>query len=72
MRFTAEDIPRLVSAYYTETPDGEVTFGTSGHRGSSLNGTFNETHTLAISQAISELRPCLRPNPDWDGYACIV
>jgi len=53
---TAKDIPGLVSAYYTEPPAGEVTFGTSGHRGSSLKGTFNEAHVLAISQAICDTR----------------
>jgi phosphoglucomutase len=55
------DVSRLVSAYYSETPDaaqpGErVAFGTSGHRGSSFNRTFNEAHVLAITQAICELR----------------
>ena len=55
------DIPRLVTAYYTEKPDpGEpaqrVSFGTSGHRGSSLNGSFNEAHILAITQAICHYR----------------
>ncbi|MBH22999.1 MAG: phosphoglucomutase, alpha-D-glucose phosphate-specific [Myxococcales bacterium] len=56
-----EDIPRLVSAYYTRHPDPDdpaqrVSFGTSGHRGSSLDGRFNERHILAICQAISEVR----------------
>jgi phosphoglucomutase len=51
------NIPRLVSAYYTEYPDPEVraqrvSFGTSGHRGSSLHCSFNERHILAITQAI--------------------
>jgi phosphoglucomutase len=51
------NVPRLVTAYYTETPDPSVpgqrvAFGTSGHRGSSLTTTFNEWHILAISQAI--------------------
>jgi phosphoglucomutase len=51
------NIPRLVTAYYTEKPDSEiasqrVSFGTSGHRGSSLNTSFNENHILAITQAI--------------------
>jgi phosphoglucomutase len=51
----------LLAAYYGESPDvsraGErVAFGTSGHRGSSLNRTFNEAHILAISQAIAEYR----------------
>jgi phosphoglucomutase len=55
------DIPRLVSAYYTEVPDAriaaqQVAFGTSGHRGSALEKTFNEAHVLAISQAICEYR----------------
>jgi phosphoglucomutase len=51
------NIPRLVTAYYTERPDPSVrgqrvAFGTSGHRGSSLEGSFNEAHILAITQAI--------------------
>src|SRR5450432_1919841 len=51
------NIPRLISAYYTEIPDPsipaqKVAFGTSGHRGSSLSGSFNERHILAITQAI--------------------
>ncbi len=51
------DIPRLVTAYYTVVPDaGEstqrVAFGTSGHRGSSFDASFNQWHVLAISQAI--------------------
>jgi len=51
------DVPRLVTAYYTEIPDysvpeQRVIFGTSGHRGSSLDNAFNEWHILAISQAI--------------------
>ncbi|MBM4315049.1 MAG: alpha-D-glucose phosphate-specific phosphoglucomutase [Deltaproteobacteria bacterium] len=55
------NIPRLVSAYYTHRPDAEdpnqrVAFGTSGHRGSSLRGSFNESHILAICQAIAEYR----------------
>ena len=55
------DIPELVSAYYTLKPDPaevpqHVSFGTSGHRGTSLNGSFNEAHILAISQAICEQR----------------
>ncbi len=61
MRIEAEDIPRLIRTYYTEIPAGEVTFGTSGHRGSSLRGTFNESHILAISQAVSELRSATGP-----------
>jgi phosphoglucomutase len=51
------DVPRLITAYYTETPDPtvpaqRVAFGTSGHRGSSLKLAFNEWHILAITQAI--------------------
>ncbi|MCF7934793.1 MAG: phosphoglucomutase, alpha-D-glucose phosphate-specific [Synergistales bacterium] len=54
-------IPKLVAAYYTATVDAEdpaqrVSFGTSGHRGSSLKKNFNEQHILAISQAIAEFR----------------
>jgi phosphoglucomutase len=55
------NVPRLVSAYYAYQPDPQnpahrVAFGTSGHRGSSLNHNFNEQHILAISQAICEYR----------------
>jgi phosphoglucomutase len=55
------NIPRLVSAYYTEHPDVRepsqaISFGTSGHRGSSLKRSFNEDHIRAISQAICEYR----------------
>ncbi len=55
------DVPALVSAYYTLHPDlddptQQVAFGTSGHRGSALNKSFNEDHILAISQAICEYR----------------
>jgi phosphoglucomutase len=55
------DIPRLVAAYYELTPEASektqrVSFGTSGHRGSSLKGSFNEAHILAITQAICEYR----------------
>lgn len=51
------DVPRLVTAYYSKTPDASipaqrVAFGTSGHRGSSFDKAFNELHILAISQAI--------------------
>jgi len=51
------DIPALVSAYYTVRPDPaeprcQVSFGTSGHRGRSFDGTFNEDHILAVVQAI--------------------
>ena len=55
------DVPRLVTAYFTTAPDPavpaqRVAFGTSGHRGSSLNATFNEAHILAISQAVCRHR----------------
>lgn len=56
-----ENIPRLISAYYTYQPDPadlgqQVAFGTSGHRGSSLDCKFNENHILAICQALVEYR----------------
>ena len=55
------DIPRLITAYYSERPDPNiaaqrVAFGTSGHRGCSFDLSFNEIHVLAISQAICEYR----------------
>jgi len=55
------DIPRLISLYFENRPDPKipeqrVTFGTSGHRGSSLHNAFNEWHILAITQAICEYR----------------
>ncbi|MDT4931766.1 MAG: phosphoglucomutase [Pseudonocardiales bacterium] len=55
------DLAALESAYYDQHPDPSiaeqrVSFGTSGHRGSSLNTTFNEDHILATSQAICEYR----------------
>lgn len=55
------NVPRLVSAYYTHRPDPQdpaqqVEFGTSGHRGSSLRKSFNETHIAAVSKAIAEYR----------------
>jgi phosphoglucomutase len=56
-----ENIPRLVTQYFLEHPDPEnseqqVAFGTSGHRGSSLRGSFNEDHILATAQAICDYR----------------
>jgi phosphoglucomutase len=61
------NIPRLVSAYYTHKPDvsdpaQRVSFGTSGHRGSSLKNSFNQDHVLAISQAICEYRQAKNVN----------
>src|SRR5450432_2512980 len=55
------DVPRLVASYYTLKPDvsaiaQKVSFGTSGHRGSSFDSSFNEDHILAITQAICEYR----------------
>jgi len=55
------DVPRLVTAYYTGIPDPSlpaqrVAFGTSGHRGSSFERSFNEWHVLAITQAICDYR----------------
>jgi phosphoglucomutase len=55
------DLVRLEREYYSRVPDvddrnQQVTFGTSGHRGSSLRGSFNESHILAITQAICDYR----------------
>src|SRR5207237_9327610 len=55
------DLAALERAYYERQPNLDdpqqmVSFGTSGHRGSSLSGTFTEPHILAISQAICEYR----------------
>lgn len=55
------DVGKLLEQYYTVHPDPDnslqkVSFGTSGHRGSSANGTFNEDHILAVSQAVAEYR----------------
>ncbi len=55
------DLSKLVTTYYTEVPDASVpaqrvAFGTSGHRGSSFNVSFNEWHVLAITQAICQYR----------------
>ncbi len=55
------DLAHLVTAYYTVQPDPDdvaqqVVFGTSGHRGSALDGAFNEAHILATTQAIVEYR----------------
>lgn len=61
LRDILEDIPKLISRYYTLTPDvndvaQQVAFGTSGHRGSSLDARFNEAHILATTQAICDYR----------------
>jgi phosphoglucomutase len=55
------DIPALVSSYYTVHPEPsaaaqKVSFGTSGHRGTSQAGSFNEEHILAVSQAVADYR----------------
>src|SRR5438093_4540874 len=55
------NVPKLITAYYAEVPDPavpaqRVAFGTSGHRGSSLDKAFNGWHILAISQAICQYR----------------
>lgn len=55
------DVAKLIAAYYSEKPDPanplqRVIFGTSGHRGSAFDKTFNEAHVLAISQAICQYR----------------
>ncbi len=55
------NIPRLITAYYTEKPDANlreqcVVFGTSGHRGTSFKRSFNEIHIVAVAQAIYEYR----------------
>jgi len=59
------NVPRLVTAYYTEHPDRavaaeRVAFGTSGHRGSAFERSFNEAHILAITQAICSYRQAHR------------
>lgn len=55
------NVPELISDYYTKIPDSKnpaqrVSFGTSGHRGSSLLKSFNEMHILAVTQAVCEYR----------------
>lgn len=55
------NVPRLITAYYARQPDPatpseRVSFGTSGHRGSSLAGSFNEAHILAVTQALCRHR----------------
>src|SRR5690349_6640125 len=55
------DLPRLITAYYSERPDPSVAaqrvaFGTSGHRGVSFQSSFNEAHVLAMTQAICTYR----------------
>jgi phosphoglucomutase len=55
------DVDELIAAYYDRVPRPDVAaervaFGTSGHRGSSLSGSFNENHILATTQAIVDYR----------------
>ncbi len=55
------NVPQLISEYYTKTPDlnnvaQRISFGTSGHRGSSLIKSFNEMHILAVTQAVCDYR----------------
>src|SRR6202050_1637870 len=55
------NVPRLITAYYSERPDPSidtqrVAFGTSGHRGSAFARAFNESHIVAITQAICSYR----------------
>ncbi|MBE9196809.1 phosphoglucomutase, alpha-D-glucose phosphate-specific, partial [Synechocystis sp. LEGE 06083] len=55
------DVAQLLDNYYHQQPDPEnpaqlVSFGTSGHRGSALNATFNEAHILAVTQAVVDYR----------------
>ncbi len=55
------DVPKLVTAYYSKQPSADVpaqriAFGTSGHRGTSLDESFNEAHILAITEAVCRYR----------------
>jgi phosphoglucomutase len=55
------NVPELISSYYTKKPDTRkstqrISFGTSGHRGSSLHKSFNEMHILAVTQAVCDYR----------------
>src|SRR6478736_3721578 len=71
------DVARLEREYYERSPDTSdpnerVSFGTSGHRGSPLHGTFTEAHILAIAQAICDYRnsaggPAGAPGPLYMG-----
>ena len=59
------DLPKLITAYYSERPDPSVAaqrvaFGTSGHRGVSFQASFNEAHVLAMTQAICTLSQTTR------------
>lgn len=55
------NVPQLISSYYTKIPNTQndaqrISFGTSGHRGSALLTSFNETHILAVTQAVCDYR----------------
>ena len=55
------NVPELISSYYTKRPDMQnnaqrISFGTSGHRGTSLSKSFNEMHILAVTQAVCDYR----------------
>jgi len=55
------NIPKLISAYYTQLPDmndkaHRISFGTSGHRGSSISNSFNQPHIYAVTQAVCDYR----------------
>ena len=74
------DVARLEREYFERKPDVNdptqmVSFGTSGHRGSSLRGTFTEAHILAITQAICDYRRSQGidgPLYHGQGHACAV
>ena len=77
---TLVDVPRLVTAYYSIRPDPDnpaqrVSFGTSGHRGSAFDGSFNDDHIAAITQAIVDYRrgqAISRAAVPGEGYACTL
>src|SRR5580692_9820057 len=55
------DVPKLIAEYHSRNPDLSqpsqlVSFGTSGHRGTPLDGSFTESHILAITQALCDYR----------------
>ena len=74
------DVQTLVDAYFDNAPDITdptqlVSFGTSGHRGTSLNGTFTDLHVAAITQAICDGRGqfgATGPLFCWARYTCVV
>lgn len=73
------DVQTLVDAYFDNAPDITdptqlVSFGTSGHRGTSLNGTFTDLHVAAITQAICDGRGQFGATGPlcWARYTCVV